>query len=157
MYPRGETAWEPLARDLSAQFTCLVFAMEVYDGDYFYYELYETGRLVDEYVSDPDPFGYGEYSGRQPLPDHELLSRSVAEHAVILCRAFHNDTALHDIARILADSGNESSPYHGDAAKQFRAIIDALDLPKIAGIGGAAGVLQANAPFYPNFTPTRWR
>ncbi len=87
-YKFGETAWEPLARDLSARFGCVVLAMEIHDDDYFYYQLYGDGRLVDEYVSDPDPFGNVSYYNRDPLPHMDLLSRSSMDHADILCRAF---------------------------------------------------------------------
>jgi hypothetical protein len=157
LYPRGETAWEPLARDLSALFVCVVFAMEVYDGDYFYYEFFKAGHLIDEYVSDHDPFGDGEIPIIDPVPNNERLSRSADEHADALCRAFGNETARSDVACILADSGSESSTYCADAIGQFRAVVEALDLPDIAGMGGTVNVMPENAPFVPDFTATRWK
>lgn len=52
-YRRGETAWEPLATNLAQHFHCPTFAVEIYDSDVFYYQLYAAGRVIDEYSSPP--------------------------------------------------------------------------------------------------------
>ncbi|EAZ91816.1 hypothetical protein [Crocosphaera chwakensis] len=43
-----------LANQISKDLTCLAFAILIYDESVFCYELYEQGKLLDEYNSNPD-------------------------------------------------------------------------------------------------------
>jgi hypothetical protein len=134
LYRPGETAWEPLVRDLSGRFGCIAFAMEIHDSDYLYYELSDAGRLMDEYISEPDPFGWVELYGRDPLPNTDLLSRPMMHHADLLCRAFGIEEATEQVAGLLGAAAGESAIY-GDVIDQFRALTSALQLPSVAGFG----------------------
>ena len=52
-----------LAEELSAKFSCSVFAVMNHDDDVLYFELYEAGTKTDEYNSNPNYFGEWEVDG----------------------------------------------------------------------------------------------
>jgi hypothetical protein len=146
LYQRGETGWEPLVRDLSASLGCIVLGAEVYDSDILLYELYDAGPLIDEYISDPDPFGRV-YGGYEPMPDREMIDRPIKEHAKILCRAFGR-TDTDAVSAILAD---EADVYF-QAQDQYTDVMRALGLPEIAGWWGVTPV--GSGMRVPGFTAT---
>lgn len=100
-YRPGVTGWEPVVRELSAHIHCVLFAAEVYDGDYFYYQLYDDGVLIDEYVSDVDPFGTAD----EVTTDTTLLRQN--DHAAALCAAFNAGGAESAVVSILANGGSD--------------------------------------------------
>lgn len=126
IYQRGETAWEPLVRDLSATLHCVALTVEVLHSDFLLYELYDSGRLIDEYTSHRDPYGAIQASVGDAMSHFELFDRPLGEHAEMLCHAF----ACNDPTAVLAELA--SAEYYL-AEYRYSAIISALGLPAFAG------------------------
>ncbi|MCA1666096.1 MAG: hypothetical protein LC793_01550 [Thermomicrobia bacterium] len=86
----GKTAWQPLVAALSRRLHCVALGAEVYDDDYLYYELYETGKIIDEYVSMAERFQRSRYALHETCGDTKLLcarlgvSRNEHEVAALL-------------------------------------------------------------------------
>lgn len=97
-YVRGMTGWEPLARDIAIHFACTVLAIEVYDSDIFYYQLYEGRRLFDEYILDIVCSGRS-FLGDIP-PDASMIMNN--DHARLLCTAFGAEDHSGDVAEVLS-------------------------------------------------------
>jgi hypothetical protein len=145
LYRRGETEWEPLARDLSAAFHCPVLATEIHDSDFVFYELFESGRLMDEYLSALYRF--------DPVADMEFLARPIADHAAMLCRAFGTERAMATVAGILADAGEPSNTYFANAHGQLWEVLQAMGLPEGCGCGTVLPTYGVEG--IPGFTATK--
>lgn len=52
-YPGLFEYYQSAARDLTSHFSCAGLAAVIFEDAYFYYELYQAGRTVDTYSSNP--------------------------------------------------------------------------------------------------------
>ena len=116
-----------LASHLSGSLNCPVLAVLDHDDDILWYQLYEDGRLTDEYDSTP---GYFDPSAEPSAPSGGDAER--------LCRAF----GAVDVAAV--ETVLRKSPFDGDgyafAHERHADLVRALGLPEFA-------VLKAYASF----------
>lgn len=106
---------EALASDLSRQFECAVLAVLNHDDDIFWYQLYQYGRLIDEYNSTP---GYFDPDAEPSAPDGGDAGK--------LCAAFDAAGAVEEVESILRTSSLSDEGYlfavdrHSDMVKALR-------------------------------------
>ncbi len=118
-----------LASSLSKTLRCAVLAILDHDDDILWYQLYEAGKLSDEYDSTPNYWGT---RGPNPLPP----SRG---NAARLCAAFEaKDTGL--VETILRRSSITKNNYVS-AMDRHRDLVKALELPEFA-VGALTGALS---------------
>lgn len=109
---------EALCTALSKHFNCPALAVMVYDGDFLWYLLYESGKLTDEYNSDPHYFDSDE-----PTPPQ-------GGDPAKLCAAFGvqtTDKLLKQIDYIL-----RNEDIYLFAMERHRDLVSALGLPLAA-------------------------
>ena len=122
-----------LAERLSDEFDCPVLAVLNHDDDIFWYQLYTSGELTDEYDSCP---GYFDAAAEPSAP--------AGGDAKKLCRAF-GASDVAEVERILRKSAFDEEGYvfaierHGDLAR-------ALGIPSFAVGGGYRYIQQGELP-----------
>ncbi|HZZ44832.1 MAG TPA: hypothetical protein VFE58_17980 [Tepidisphaeraceae bacterium] len=120
---RSDEQDEGVIRDLASQLSkklgAAVLAVMNHDDDIFWYELYESGKRIDEYNSSP---GYFDWDGEGEMPG------PAGGDAKALCRVFGCKDAAA-VETILRKSGEDGYVFavqrHGD-------LVEALGLPGFA-------------------------
>lgn len=113
---------------MSCHFACIAFAIEIYDDDIYYYELFEDGVITDEYCSDVMYFGMDAYT--RFLQTEGATHLFATDHADRLCAAFDASNRLHEVKDVLA------TPFSRNAKGQQAALVKALRLPVYAQYQG---------------------
>ncbi len=119
-----------LATQLSSFVHCTVFAVLLHDSDILRYQLYQRGRLRDEYNSTPDYWS----STAEP-------SGPKGGDAVPLCTAFgcSEVTRVESILRAPTETYVFAEARHAD-------LVEALKLPPLALGYGFRDILRGNLP-----------
>lgn len=107
-----------LAEMLSSKFQCPVLAVLNHDDDILWYQLYERGRLMDEYDSAPDYF--------EPAAEPEPPKGGDAKR---LCSVFGSDEVT-EVERILRQSQEKNG--YAFAFERHLDLVKALGLPDFA-------------------------
>jgi hypothetical protein len=125
--------------DLSRTFDCPALAVLLHDDDVLMYWLFRSGRLVDEYNSDPaywDDSQQSEPSGGNP-------------HAI--CAAFGVERAEHEVEAILRNSWDiDKDEWPPDdylaAEERHQALARTLGLPSYCYSMGYDSIQHGNVP-----------
>jgi hypothetical protein len=123
-----------LASSLSKSLNCALLAVLDHDDDIFWYQLYEAGKLSDEYNSTPNYWGT---LGPAPLPPS-------GGDAARLCTAFHAGVAAV-VETILRRSSITKNNYVF-ARDRHQDLVRELGLPEFAVGGGYRGMVQGYYP-----------
>jgi len=98
-----------LTNQLSVQFGCIGIGIINFDDDILWYQLYQNGKLLDEYNSNPDYFENGEHRG------------PIGGNPQILCELFNKPTSIVKVGKILRALPGEGYTFendrHSDLAK----------------------------------------
>ena len=98
------TVWSASAEHLSRTFHCVALFSSVYDGDYFEYQLYDDGRLVDHYTDhtfSSDPDAEPVYNEEGAYEELEVWWGPTGGYARRLCSAFGVDARVDTVEAIL--------------------------------------------------------
>ena len=127
---QDETAIAELAMHLSTALRCTVFAVLVHDSDVFWYQLYQDGKLSDQYNSTPDYWS-----------DEAESSDPEGGDAARLCAAFHSGevAAVENILRASEEDYPDAMDRHAD-------LVRALHLPDYAVGYGFQDALRGDLP-----------
>jgi hypothetical protein len=127
---QDQAAIAKLAMHLSTSLRCTVFAILVHDSDIFWFQLYEDGKLRDQYNSMPDYWS----SGAEP-------SGPEGGDAARLCAAFRCDgnAEVESILRMSQEDYPDAMDRHAD-------LVRALNLPDYAVGYGFQDVLRGDLP-----------
>ncbi len=127
---QDQTAIAKLAMRLSASLRCTVFAVLVHDSDIFWYQLYEGGKLSDQYDSTPD---YWSFKSEPSGPEGGDAAR--------LCAAFRcgGTAEVENILRASQETYPDAMDRHADLAR-------ALNLPDYAVGYGFESVIRGDLP-----------
>ncbi len=126
VFPAADATLFDVAAELSRELSCSAFAVMNHDDDVLMYQLFESGKMVDEYNSCP-----GYFSG-----DEEERTGGDAEK---LCEAFGRDDVRNQIADILTrDYTFELERHH--------ALVALLGLPRCTVGSGFTYIMQGDAP-----------
>lgn len=122
-----------LASQLSRSLHCPVLAVLDHDDDILWYQLYEDGRLTDEYDSTP---GYFDPSAEPSAP--------AGGDAARLCRAF-GATDVDAVEAILRKSTFDADGY-AFAHERHADLIRTLDIPEFAVLNTYASFERGEIP-----------
>jgi len=123
-----------LASSLSKSLNCAVLAVLDHDDDILWYQLYEAGKLSDEYDSTPNYWGT---RGPSPLPPS-------GGNAARLCAVFQaGDPAV--VETILRRSSIAKNNYVF-AMDRHKDLVRALGLPEFALGGAYGGIVRGYYP-----------
>jgi hypothetical protein len=114
-----------LATELSTTFHCAAFAVNIHDGDVFYYYLYQSGQLIDDYDSVPSYFF------------NEEPQAPIGGDAQKLCEAFHRPEAVAEVIDIFDRArqtvmDDDYSEAHLSGDEIHDVLAQALNLPLFA-------------------------
>jgi len=127
---QDQNAIAKLAAHLSTGLHCIVFAALVHDSDILWYQLYQEGRLSDQYNSTPD------YWSAKSEP-----SEPEGGDAAQLCAAF-NCSDVAEVEIIL----RATSETYSDAMDRHADLVRALNLPDFAVGYGFESVMRGDLP-----------
>jgi len=89
-----------IALALSDHFDCIALFVNVWDGNYLFYKLYQKGILLDAYCSAPTLLD--EFTFLDPIKHAKYVTRWLTTgNAAALCQAFDVPDALQDVDRVL--------------------------------------------------------
>jgi len=108
-----------LAAQLSARFNCPVLAVMNHDDDILWYQLYESGKLTDEYDSSPGYFD----------PDEEFSAPAGGDAARLASAFGTKDVAT--VEAVLRKSDHDDDGYTF-AVERHEDLVRALGLPEFA-------------------------
>jgi hypothetical protein len=117
-----------LASRLSTKFSCPVLAVLNHDDDVFWYQLYNAGKLLDEYDSFPG-FSDGDDTNTNPR----------GGNAKALCEAF-GSINHEQVERVLRKSSLDEDGYTF-AVERHDELAQALDLPSY-GVGAGFNYIE---------------
>lgn len=122
-----------LGTSLSKTLQCAVLAVLNNDDDVLWYRLFEKGKLVDHYDSDP---GYFDDTSEEDTPTGGDARR--------LCAAFGNK-AVAKVEAILRKSDLDDDGY-GAASERHSELVEALGLPLCTVGSGYSAVADGDLP-----------
>ena len=128
---------EHLAAELSQRLACAALVVMTYGQRVLLYQLYESGQLTDQYVSEHV---------------EELLGASnpPAGDAERLCDAFGRPSAARRVTTILGKVAKDAQPY-AYAANRHGELCQALGLPQFAVQASYAAIEHGELPAGPGF------
>jgi hypothetical protein len=86
-----------LARHLSEIFSCPALAVDVYDGDYFWYHLCQNGKIIDEYTT----CGNDDWRPGTSLNEFSTSPQIKGGDSRIICSAFKRKMVIEEVEIIL--------------------------------------------------------
>ncbi len=128
-----------LAAELSTVFRCTALAVNIHDGDVFYYYLYQSGQLTDDYDSVPSYFF------------NEEPQAPIGGEARKLCEAFHQLDAVDEVIDIFDRAkhtvmDDEPSETHLTGDEIHDVLAQALNLPPFVVDTGYHSIVNGFLP-----------
>jgi hypothetical protein len=137
IYHEDLASQQPLAAELSEAFACPVLLVMTYATRVLLYELYESGRQTDAYVSEP----------------HEDLALDPPPgDAGRLADVFNKPSAARRVETILRKLATPGSPYE-HAGNRHGDLVTALGLPVLAVAASFGLIEMGELPGGPGFDP----